>query len=162
MTLHNKQYQFLKTRINTFNIHKGENVEKVFEGVDSVTKFTIQQEFLNVMIHAADVSNPTKPLDIYLVWAQKVVDEFFIQGDKERELGMKISFLCDRNTVSLPQSQLGFIEGVVQPMYNMIVEFFPELEYATNNINVNREYFKKAKAKEDEEKAAKERIVEKH
>ena len=162
MTLHNKQYQFLKTRINTFNIHKGENVEKVFEGVDSVTKFTIQQEFLNVMIHAADVSNPTKPLDIYLIWAQKVVDEFFIQGDKERELGMKISFLCDRNTVSLPQSQLGFIEGVVQPMYNMIVEFFPELEYATNNINVNMEYFKKEKAKEDEEKKTKEMIMEKH
>ena len=152
MTLHNKEYHFLKMRIPTFNISKGENVDKIFENVDNVTKYNIQQEFLNVLIHAADVSNPTKPLEIYKIWAKKVVDEFFLQGDKERSQGMKISFLCDRNTVSFPQSQLGFIEGIVLPLYNVIVEYFPNIGYSVSNINGNIEYFKKLKEEEEKNK----------
>ena len=152
MTLHNKEYHFLKMRIPTFNIKKGENVDKIFENLDNVTKYNIQQEFLNVLIHAADVSNPTKPLEIYKIWAKKVVDEFFLQGDKERNQGLKISFLCDRNTVSFPQSQLGFIEGIVLPLYNVIVEYFPNIGYTINNINGNIEYFKKLKNEEEEKK----------
>ena len=139
-------------RIPTFNINKGENVDKIFENVDNVTKYNIQQEFLNVLIHAADVSNPTKPLEIYKIWAKKVVDEFFLQGDKERSQGMKISFLCDRNTVSFPQSQLGFIEGIVLPLYNVIVEYFPNIGYSVSNINGNIEYFKKLKEEEEKNK----------
>lgn len=145
MTLHNKEYQFLKMRIATFNISKGSNVEKILEGLDNVTKYNMQQEFLNVLIHAADVSNPTKPPEIYENWANRCISEFFLQGDKERERGLKISFLCDRYTVTLPSSQLGFIEGIVLPLYSVIVEYFPNISYTITNIKKNIECFKKKK-----------------
>lgn len=151
MTLHNKEFQFLKVRVQTYSVSKGENIDKIFENLDNVTKFNIQQEFLNVLIHAADVSNPTKPLDIYIYWAEKVVEEFFKQGDIERELGISISFLCDRHTVSLPQSQIGFIEGIVNPLFSVIVEYFPNLVFTVENININLEYFKKLKEEEKKE-----------
>ena len=66
-------------------------------------------------VHAADISNPTKPTPLSAKWADLVMNEYFWQGDQERELGLKISNLCDRTTVEIPTAQLGFINFVVRP-----------------------------------------------
>ena len=152
MTLHNKIFQFLKSKAQTYQIKNGENVEKIFEDPDPVTNFNLKQEFLNVLIHAADISNPTKPLDIYKVWAQKVVDEFFRQGDMEKRLGLPVSFNCDRNTVQLSQSQVGFIDAIVLPLFSVINEYFPGLNFTLQNIDKNEKYFKGVKEKNDKKK----------
>ena len=73
---------------------------------------------MDLIIHACDISNPTKPYEIYNIWANKVMNEFYLQGDKEKNLGIPVSFLCDRNTTSIPQGQIGFIEGVVFPFFD--------------------------------------------
>jgi hypothetical protein len=142
MTLHNKQYQFLKIKIETFGIKNGENFEKIFEGLDPVTSYNLKQEFLNALIHSADVSNPSKPLNIYKHWAKRCIDEFFKQGDMEKKLGIPVSFNCDRETVSLAQSQLGFIDAIVFPLFTVLVELFEDLDFAIDNLKKNREYFK--------------------
>ena len=52
--------------------------------------------FLDLVIHSSDISNPTKPYEIYLIWAHKVMTEFYQQGDKEKPLGelvVNIQFL---------------------------------------------------------------------
>ena len=134
MTLHNKEFQFLKTKAQTYQIKNGKNFEKIMEDTDPVTNFNTKQEFLNILVHAADISNPTKPLDIYKQWAQRCIDEFFRQGDMEKRLGLPVSFNCDRNTVTLPQSQLGFIDAIVFPLFSLINEFFPGLNFTLENI----------------------------
>ena len=48
------------------------------------------------------------------------MDEFFLQGDSEEELGLEISPLCDRKTTSVPESQVGFIQYVVQPSFEVL------------------------------------------
>jgi hypothetical protein len=45
MTLHNKEFQFLKSKSQTYNIKEGENVEKIFENIDPVTSFNLRQDF---------------------------------------------------------------------------------------------------------------------
>jgi hypothetical protein len=152
MTLHNKEFQFLKSKSQTYNIKEGENVEKIFENIDPVTSFNLRQEFLNVLIHSADVSNPTKPLDIYKQWAQRCVEEFFKQGDMEKRLGMTVSFNCDRDTVSLPQSQVGFIDAIVFPLFSVICEYFPGLKFTLENLGKNLTYFKGVKENEKKKK----------
>ena len=159
MTLHNKEFQFLKSKSQTYNIKNGENVEKIFENIDPVTSFNLRQEFLNVLIHSADVSNPSKPLEIYKQWAKRCVDEFFKQGDMEKRLGMAVSFNCDRDTVSLPQSQVGFIDAIVFPLFSVICEFFPGLNFTLENIKKNEEYYRGIKEKSDK-KNLKEEIKE--
>ena len=67
MTLHNKIFQFLKSKSQTYQIKNGQNVEKILENPDPITNFNLKQEFLNILIHAVDISNPTKPLDIYKI-----------------------------------------------------------------------------------------------
>ena len=159
MTLHNREFQFLKTKIQTFQIKKGQNVEKIMQNQDPVTNFNTKQDFLNILIHSADISNPTKPLDIYKQWAQRCVDEFFRQGDMEKKLGLPVSFGCDRNLVTLPQSQLGFIDAIVLPLFSVVNEFFPGMNFTLQNLKINEEYFKGIKEKNDK-KNVKEEIKE--
>ncbi|KAI6061305.1 CAMP-specific 3',5'-cyclic phosphodiesterase 4D-like protein [Aix galericulata] len=59
------------------------------------------------MVHCADLSNPTKPLELYRQWTDRIMEEFFRQGDKERERGMEISPMCDKHTASVEKSQVG-------------------------------------------------------
>ena len=81
-----------------------------------------KQEFLNLLIHSADISNPTKPFGIYLKWAKLVFEEFCQQGDKEKALGLVCT--CDRNTVKLNANQIGFIDYVVEGFNSILIQVF--------------------------------------
>ena len=59
------------------------------------------------MVHCADLSNPTKPLQLYRQWTDRIMAEFFQQGDREREAGLDISPMCDKHTASVEKSQVG-------------------------------------------------------
>lgn len=63
-------------------------------------------QVLRNMVHCADLSNPTKPLAVYRQWTERIMEEFFRQGDKERERGMEISPMCDKHTASVEKSQV--------------------------------------------------------
>lgn len=60
---------------------------------------------VHMLLHAADISNPTRPRGIYEKWAKRVVGEFFAQGDRERAAGLPVSANCDRDTTNLSLSQ---------------------------------------------------------
>lgn len=63
-------------------------------------------QVLQNMVHCADLSNPTKPLELYRQWTDRIMVEFFHQGDREREKGMEISPMCDKHTASVEKSQV--------------------------------------------------------
>lgn len=65
-------------------------------------------QVLRNMVHCADLSNPTKPLELYRRWTDRIMAEFFQQGDRERERGMEISPMCDKHTASVEKSQVQF------------------------------------------------------
>ena len=152
MTLHNKKYLAFKRRLQTENIKKGENINNLFNNLDPINVYNLKLEFQSFIIHAADISNPTKPLEIYKEWAQRCVDEFFKQGDLEKNQGIPISFNCDRNTVSLSQSQLGFIDVIVSPLFTVLNEYFPQLSFTLENIKTNYNYYKGVKDEEKKDK----------
>ena len=104
-----------------------------------------KQILLNSLIHSSDISNPIKPIDIYTEWVKRVFIEFYSQGDKEREKGLKISYLCDRFTVNIPDAQIGFIDGIVFPLFDALSLSFPNMKMINNLIINNKEEFKKYK-----------------
>jgi len=63
-------------------------------------------QLLTQMLHCADLSNPAKPMHIYREWVNRVMEEFFRQGDRERELGVDVSPMCDRYTVKSANAQV--------------------------------------------------------
>ena len=58
------------------------------------------------MVHCADLSNPTKPLELYRQWCDRIMEEFFQQGDRERDSGLDISPMCDRFNATVEKSQV--------------------------------------------------------
>ena len=58
------------------------------------------------MVHCADLSNPTKPMTLYSRWVDLLLEEFHLQGDKERQLNMEISPMCDRFNATVEKSQV--------------------------------------------------------
>ncbi len=59
---------------------------------------------MEAIIHACDVSNPIKGFDIYKAWTERVLNEFWLQGDKEREKNLPISYLCDKYTTNMAKA----------------------------------------------------------
>ncbi|KAL0895103.1 hypothetical protein ABMA27_013560 [Loxostege sticticalis] len=69
----------------------------------------------SLVLHCCDISHPAKRWDLHHRWTMSLLDEFFLQGDKERDLGLPFSPLCDRNNTLVAESQIGFIEFIVEP-----------------------------------------------
>ena len=94
---------------------------------------------MEMMMHTSDIGNPSRPWRLCYDWADKVMAEFFQQGDKERELGLPISNLCDRNSVSIPKSQIGFTELFIEPTFNLLENLLPRVSENIQYISENKE-----------------------
>uniref|UniRef100_A0A8V0Z480 Phosphodiesterase n=1 Tax=Gallus gallus TaxID=9031 RepID=A0A8V0Z480_CHICK len=75
------------------------------EGID-------KPKALSLLLHTADISHPAKAWDLHHRWTMSLLEEFFRQGDKEAELGLPFSPLCDRKSTMVAQSQIGFIDFI--------------------------------------------------
>ena len=71
------------------------------------TSVVDKTKVLCLVLHCADVAHPTKAWDLHKEWTARCMEEFFNQGDREKEMGLDVSPLCDRNTTQAPQSQIG-------------------------------------------------------
>jgi hypothetical protein len=71
---------------------------------------------MELVLHCSDISNPFKPFTLCAKWADLVVEEFCLQGDKEKSMGLEVSPMCDRDAINLCNMQMGFIEFVVAPL----------------------------------------------
>ncbi|EKX38106.1 hypothetical protein GUITHDRAFT_77478 [Guillardia theta CCMP2712] len=76
-------------------------------------KFTLQ-----TLLHAADLSNPCKPWNIHVQWTHAILAEFFSQGDLEREMGLEVIPMLDRNASCGRTAQKNFFIGFVRPLYD--------------------------------------------
>ena len=54
----------------------------------------------------ADISNASKEFDVAQQWADRVLEEFWQQGDREIALGIPVSPQCDRETTDFDISQV--------------------------------------------------------
>lgn len=99
-------------------------------------------QVLQNMIHCADLSNPTKPLDIYMRWTDRIMEEFWRQGDKERDLRLEISPMCDRHVASVEKHQIGFIEFIVHPLWETWADLvYPDASYILETLEQNRDWY---------------------
>merc|ERR1719337_161464 len=113
---------------------------------------------INSILHCSDVGNPMKPWEIANRLAYLCVDEFFAQGDQEKAAGIPVQMLNDREKVNRPNSQIGFIEFLIAPYVEGMVNMFPQLDslaiYLAENINKWKELWK-TEASPEAEVAAK-------
>lgn len=92
---------------------------------------------LNCLLHSADVSNPCRSWEVSYAWAQVCLEEFFAQGDQEKERGIPVQFLNDRDKLNKPNSQIGFIEFMIAPFVVAQIMLFPGLKDFGDNLATN-------------------------
>lgn len=95
------------------------------------------QMMMNALLHCADVCNPMKPWQLAQKLAYLCMDEFFAQGDKEKELGIPVQMLNDRDKVNRANSQIGFQEFMLAPFVEALVLIFPPLDNLAFNLGKN-------------------------
>jgi calcium/calmodulin-dependent 3',5'-cyclic nucleotide phosphodiesterase len=73
-----------------------------------IKNFSIEKsKALALVLHSADISHPGKPWAIHYAWTESLMEEYFKQGEKEKELGLPCSPLCDRDNTLVAESQIG-------------------------------------------------------
>jgi len=100
-------------------------------------------QWLEVLLHMADISTPLKPFWISKQWAFRVQDAFFAQGDEEKRLGIPVGMLNDRDKVNRMGSEHGFINFLVAPLIYPTVGVFPGLTLMAETMCDNMEEWKK-------------------
>ncbi|XP_077512940.1 high affinity cAMP-specific and IBMX-insensitive 3',5'-cyclic phosphodiesterase 8B-like [Amblyomma americanum] len=91
-----------------------------------------------MLIKCADVSNPARPIELCVQWAQRISEEYCAQTDEEKRRGLPVVMPAfDRATCNMANSQSGFISYFVRDMFRAWSDFgmFPELiEYVEKNF----------------------------
>jgi calcium/calmodulin-dependent 3',5'-cyclic nucleotide phosphodiesterase len=99
---------------------------------------------LSLLLHACDLSNPTKPWSTYRQWTDLVMEEFFQQSSKEQELAIPIT-LPLRETCVLDQFQIGFIR-FIRPFFVTLNNISNvSMQEQINNLNNNERKWQEIK-----------------
>ncbi|OMJ89414.1 hypothetical protein SteCoe_8412 [Stentor coeruleus] len=84
------------------------------------TNNEIRSDLFKLLMKAADIGHAAKSTELHERWCRLVVEEFYIQGDMEKSLGISVSMYCDRETTDISKSQAGFIRNIVYPLFSTI------------------------------------------
>eukprot|EP00899_Mesostigma_viride_P029154 jgi/Mesvir1/9423/Mv01523-RA.2 len=70
---------------------------------------------MQIALKVADIGHSAKKLAIHKKWTDAITEEFYLQGDKEKAQGFKVSPFMDRENNDLPKSQvwLGMERAIV-------------------------------------------------
>ncbi|KAG2498529.1 hypothetical protein HYH03_003779 [Edaphochlamys debaryana] len=79
-----------------------------------------------MLVHLADIANPSRPFHLARGWAERVIEEFCDQGDREAAAGLPVSAMCNRATMNMPRAQLGFINIFLKPTLTCFERAAPE------------------------------------
>lgn len=119
-------------------------IGKFKQKVESRSDFSSKEDLrlaLQIAVKMADISNPSRPQHLYLKWTERLSDEFYRQGDKEREVKITISPLMDRYKPSLAKGQIAFINYIITPMLEGFCQLLPKMKFALKYVNGNRIYW---------------------
>ncbi|XP_051973032.1 cAMP-specific 3',5'-cyclic phosphodiesterase 4D-like isoform X6 [Xyrauchen texanus] len=134
MSKHMNLLADLKTMVETKKVTSS--------GVLLLDNYSDRIQVLQNMVHCADLSNPTKPLQLYRQWTDRIMEEFFSQGDRERERGMEISPMCDKHNASVEKTQVGFIDYIVHPLWETWADLVhPDAQDILDTLEDNREWY---------------------
>eukprot|EP00063_Salmo_salar_P054306 XP_014029141.1 PREDICTED: high affinity cGMP-specific 3',5'-cyclic phosphodiesterase 9A-like isoform X3 [Salmo salar] len=81
-----------------------------------------------IMIKVSDISNEARPMDVAEPWLDCLLQEFYNQSDMEKLEGLPVTPFMDRDKVTKPSSQTGFIGFVLLPLFIELANLFPCLE----------------------------------
>ncbi|XP_056428159.1 high affinity cAMP-specific and IBMX-insensitive 3',5'-cyclic phosphodiesterase 8A isoform X2 [Hyla sarda] len=95
-----------------------------------------------MLIKCADISNPCRALEQCIEWAGRISEEYFAQTDEEKRQGLPVVMpVFDRNTCSIPKSQISFVDYFITDMFDAW-DAFADLPNLMQHMDNNFKYWK--------------------
>ncbi|XP_068131475.1 high affinity cAMP-specific and IBMX-insensitive 3',5'-cyclic phosphodiesterase 8A isoform X4 [Hyperolius riggenbachi] len=95
-----------------------------------------------MLIKCADISNPCRALEQCIEWAGRISEEYFAQTDEEKRQGLPVVMpVFDRNTCSIPKSQISFVDYFITDMFDAW-DAFADLPNLMTHLDNNFKYWK--------------------
>ncbi|GLC59059.1 hypothetical protein PLESTB_001439000 [Pleodorina starrii] len=99
---------------------------------------------LQVALKVADLGHLAEQMEVHKRWLAALEAEFFLQGDLERQMGLPISPLFDREKQGVSKSQVGFFEFVALPLANALSSAFPGAQPLMECLTSNYRHWRRA------------------
>ncbi|EPY88128.1 cGMP phosphodiesterase A2-like protein [Camelus ferus] len=80
------------------------------------------QKLKMVLIKCCDISNEVRPAEVAEPWVDCLLEEYFMQSDREKSEGLPVAPFMDRDKVTKATAQIGFIKFVLIPMFETVTK----------------------------------------
>ncbi|KAJ3323585.1 cGMP-specific 3',5'-cyclic phosphodiesterase [Boothiomyces sp. JEL0866] len=137
------EYCILATDLSLY-FERKKKMEAIFSDGAKYDKTVLAQKELlqSLLMTCSDLAAMYKPWETTKHTADAVYEEFFLQGDEEKRLGMPYSSeLTNRDNASdIPRMQVGFYNFVVIPAFDLLLKFIDHqiVKEFHSNILVNK------------------------
>ncbi|GAX82496.1 hypothetical protein CEUSTIGMA_g9923.t1 [Chlamydomonas eustigma] len=103
-----------------------------------------RQILIKAILHAADIGNAIRPFEVNDAMSKRVHKEFEVLAEEEKRLGIPVTFAIEsKNPLMCAQMEVNFLDYVVQPLWEQLVQVIPELRPQLEMIAINREKYVK-------------------
>jgi len=107
-------------------------------------------DIMTFSLHCADICKPARSWFVYRMWIEVMMEEFFLQGKMEKELGIPISAFMDEESTNKERVHLTYIDFIVKESLDILNIISPSLDYENiiqrdliENLNLNRRNLQK-------------------
>ncbi|XP_015990903.2 high affinity cAMP-specific and IBMX-insensitive 3',5'-cyclic phosphodiesterase 8A isoform X3 [Rousettus aegyptiacus] len=143
-----KHFEHVNKFVNSVNkplaaLEVNEETDKEQAAINTVLRTPENRTLIKrMLIKCADVSNPCRPLEQSIEWAARISEEYFSQTDEEKRQDLPVVMpVFDRNTCSIPKSQISFIDYFITGMFDAW-DAFVDLPELLQHLDNNFKYWK--------------------
>ncbi|XP_043410605.1 high affinity cAMP-specific and IBMX-insensitive 3',5'-cyclic phosphodiesterase 8A isoform X2 [Prionailurus bengalensis] len=143
-----KHFEHVNKFVNSINkplaaLEENEETNKDEEAINTMLRTPENRTLIKrMLIKCADVSNPCRPLEQCIEWAARISEEYFSQTDEEKQQDLPVVMpVFDRNTCSIPKSQISFIDYFITDMFDAW-DAFVDLPELMQHLDNNFKYWK--------------------
>ena len=90
----------------------------------------------------SSAKSQVRPWPVAKAWEDLVMEEFFEQGDYEKQLGMTPDGLFDREKCKVPGSQCWFYDNMGKPLFEALATHIPETQTLLDVMRGNKDNWK--------------------
>ncbi|XP_076315139.1 cAMP and cAMP-inhibited cGMP 3',5'-cyclic phosphodiesterase 10A-like [Tachypleus tridentatus] len=122
-----------------FSVSNNDKLKQLLDaGTFDLTIQDCRNALIPVMMTCCDLASNCKVWEDYQKILPSILEEFYTQGDKEKQIGFKPLPVMDRDRIDkMPEDQIFFLEGMCLPLYETLVKCLPKTEVLRNGIREN-------------------------
>lgn len=96
------------------------------------------------LIKSADIFNTSKPFDQARIWGERVMNEFWTQGTREKEMNLPVGPLNDPEKTEFNTTQAGFIKFAAWELFELLAKVETKAEGVLKELSLNQKAYEQA------------------